>query len=661
MTETEILNYINDENNNQLLARKNYLKNNYPFILDYINKKIVSDIPINQKIYLIRKKLSTPPLCKNPNCNKIVKYVSPKYGYKTYCSNKCSTLDPETQVKLKSTMKKKYGVEHNSQLEQHGEAMRKMYKEKGDDIVAKRRKTNKERFGEEEYMSTDKFKDATKETFQEKYGSDYYMGTEDFYEKVKKTVQEKYGVDNVLQSDEIIERIKITMDEKYGTSGSLGRKGIVEKGLATKKELYGDNYEKIIEKILATKEERYGTNGSLEKKIIFEKAKKTLKKKTGYEYAMQIPEIKKKSLNVKNEKWRKKFKDEFPHLNIISITNTNDNIKILCPNCNSIYETYDTLIRGRNMYNIEQCTICHPKNDNFRSYAEKQLYNFIHDEITTEIIPNCRNIIPYELDIYLPKHNIAFEYNGLIFHSELYGKEKKYHLNKTIECNKQNIQLIHIWEDEWINKLNIVKSRIRNLFGISNKIYARKCIIKKVENDIERKFLNENHLQGYVASSIKIGLYYNNELSAIMTFGNNRFGKNVHQDGHYELLRFANKLNTQIIGGASKLMSYFIKNYNVTNIISFADRCWTIEDKNLYKSLGFVFKGYTELNYWYVINKKKIHRMNFTKEKLKEKGYINTDNSHLTEREILANNGIYRLWGCGNLKYEMCVNKKSRI
>jgi len=73
------------------------------------------------------------------------------------------------------------------------------------------------------------------------------------------------------------------------------------------------------------------------------------------------------------------------------------------------------------------------------------------NESNNRSVLNC-----LELDIYLPEYNVAIEFNGLYWHSELY-KEKDYHLNKTLECKKKGVDLLHIFEDDWVFKQDIIK------------------------------------------------------------------------------------------------------------------------------------------------------------------------------------------------------------
>ena len=216
--------------------------------------------------------------------------------------------------------------------------------------------------------------------------------------------------------------------------------------------------------------------------------------------------------------------------------------------------------------------------------------------------------------------------------------------------------MIHIYEDDWMFKQEIVKSRILNILGKSlEKIYARKCVINVInDNNTVRSFLEENHLQGFVGSTVKLGLYYNNELVSLMTFGNLRKAMgNKSKENCFELLRFCNKKNTNVIGAANKLFKFFILNYKYNEIISYADRSWSIG--NLYEILNFKFDKKTSPNYYYIINNKRYHRFNFRKDKLINDGY----DSKKTEHEIMLERKIYKIYDSGNLKYTFIENSFS--
>ena len=115
--------------------------------------------------------------------------------------------------------------------------------------------------------------------------------------------------------------------------------------------------------------------------------------------------------------------------------------------------------------------------------------------------------------------------------------------------------------------------------------------------------------------------------------------------GEFEMLRFCNKLNTNVIGGASKLFKYFLKTYNPSQITTYADRSYS--NGNLYKQLGFGFIHKTQPNYYYIIDNIRYHRFNFRKDKLIREGF----DSNKTEHEIMLERKIYRIYDSGNLKF----------
>jgi len=209
--------------------------------------------------------------------------------------------------------------------------------------------------------------------------------------------------------------------------------------------------------------------------------------------------------------------------------------------------------------------------------------------------------------------------------------------------------LIHIYEDDWLYKQDIVKSMILNKLGKStNKIYARKTEVRELtDNRFIREFLNKNHLQGFIGGKVKLGLFFDNELVSLMTFGKRRvaMGKKISNKGEYELLRFCSKLNTNVVGGANKLFKFFVRNYQPKEITTYADRSWS--NGNLYKQLGFEYQGKTNPNYHYIIDGIRHYRFNFRKDKLIKDGY----SKDKTEHQIMINRKIYRIYDSGNLKF----------
>ena len=206
---------------------------------------------------------------------------------------------------------------------------------------------------------------------------------------------------------------------------------------------------------------------------------------------------------------------------------------------------------------------------------------------------------------------------------------------------------------------NCVYLRVGGNFNAkSEKMTNQKFDIFIYENlkynfDIEplNKFLEDNHIQGKLGAKVRVGLYHNEELVSLMTFGSLRKSLgSKSQEGDWELLRFCNKLNTNVVGGASKLLKYFINNYKPDNIISYADRRWS--EGNLYYNLGFKLVGETRPNYFYLNTSRRESRFKYRKDILVKQGY----DPNKTEREIMKERGYLRIYDCGTLKFEYKSN-----
>jgi len=284
-----------------------------------------------------------------------------------------------------------------------------------------------------------------------------------------------------------------------------------------------------------------------------------------------------------------------------------------------------------------------------QSKEELELLEFIKNIYKGEIKTNVRLFPKNEIDIYLPELNIGIEYNGLYWHSEKANRFKDYHFNKYKQAIDNNIRLIQIFSDEWLNKKNIVKNKLRSVLNITEtKIYARKCSIKEILFKEKNQFLDNYHIQGSDRSSIKLGLFLKEELVAVMTFSHPRIalGGNKNDKKIYELSRYATKYN--VIGGASKLLNFFIKNFNPTKIYSYSDNRWTDPNNNMYLKIGFKKEKESSPNYFYTKDYlKRYHRFNFNKKILKKMGC----DVNKTEFEIMEELGYTKIWDCGTTKF----------
>lgn len=509
------------------------------------------------------------------------------------------------------------------------------------------KKTCIDRYGEDNIMKTNCGKNKLSNSLIEKYGVEHYSKTDEYKEKYKKTCQDKYGVDNSFQVEEFKEKIKKTCQDKYGVDYPQQSKEILDKSIKSNIEKYGVERplqnDKILNKLKENNLRKYGVECVYQLSYIRKLSIEKCQDKYGVDYYTQSDEFKNRIKENREQITFDKYSSIVSENMNYNILKYESNIFEIRHNlCNSNFKINRDLLYGRIFTNSKLCINCNPVNNQISS-MELELIDYIKSLYKgNDIIVKDREILHgKELDIYLPSLNLAIEFNGVYWHSELY-KDSNYHIDKTEMCASKNIELIHIWEDDWLYKNDIIKSIIKNrLYAINNKIYARKCEIREVNSKESRKFLSVNHIQGFAKSKYKLGLYYNNNLISLMTFGY----RMTNSKREFELIRFCNLLNTNVIGGASKLFKYFIDNYIYDSIVSYADVSMFVGD--LYKNLGFYYKHRTNPNYYWVVDSIRKHRFNYNKKKLVKEGY----DSKLTEVEIMHQRGYYRLWSCGQDKY----------
>lgn len=285
------------------------------------------------------------------------------------------------------------------------------------------------------------------------------------------------------------------------------------------------------------------------------------------------------------------------------------------------------------------------------SSMEECIINYIETIYRGVILHGNRDILGgRELDIYIPEKKIAIEFNGDYWHSDCM-KDKKYHQQKTLDCAKQGIQLIHIFEYEWNNEIKKDKilNYIRKLVMLNSvkKIYARKTTVVEVSKEEAKDFIDKHHLQNYIAADINIGLIYNNELVSVLSLGKPRFN-NYSQ---YEIIRYCNRDDIVVVGGLEKLFNYFKLKYSPESVITYSDL--SKFNGNCYLKIGFKtnVNMITEPNYVWVSPDKAtvLSRYQCQKHKLLVYGLGGCDE---TEDEIMRNLGFLRVYDSGNLRLE---------
>jgi len=287
------------------------------------------------------------------------------------------------------------------------------------------------------------------------------------------------------------------------------------------------------------------------------------------------------------------------------------------------------------------------------SLVEVKCREFV-ESLGVSVIPNTRTVLPskMELDIYIPTHNFAIEVNGIFWHSQEHHKksEKNYHLNKTLEANAMGITLLHFWCSELIHKENIVRSIISAKLGISTRIFARKCLIKEIDPHVARKFLDDNHLSGFSGAMVHIGLLYNGQLVHVTSIGKPR---NSHSKYTYEVIRSASIINHTVVGGFSKCLAHFTRQYcdSGDTIMSYADRRYATGKS--YLTVGFDQIPSSAPGYWWIGDKVIYNRQSFMKKDLHRK--LENFDPTKTEDENMFQNKYRKLWDCGNLKFVYTV------
>ena len=468
--------------------------------------------------------------------------------------------------------------------------------------IVKKRLENSllEKWGVDHYSKTDEFKEKVKETSLNNWGVNHYSKTDEYKEKIKNTSLERYDVDNPLKSEKVKNKIKITNFEKWGV----------------------DNYAKTNEfkvRIKETSFKKWGVSSYSKSEECKEKVKLDNIEKWG------VDNYNKSNLSKLNKKI---YSNNF----ITYLENKVSRYK--CGKGHEFEILSDNYLK-RLDHNIPLCTVCHPIGD-LKSVKEKELFEFIKTIYNEKVIQSYRDGL--EIDIYLPDLNLGFEFNGLYYHSNKF-KENNYHIKKTKYFKEKGIRIIHVWEDDWIYKRDILESQIKNWLGLTtNKIFARKCYVKEIKDSkIVTKFLEENHIQGKVGSSLKLGLYYEGNLFSLMTFDHYE-GRNKMEPGGWNINRFCNKINYNIIGAASKLFKHFIKRYEVKRVISYSDSDWSLGF--LYEKLGFEKINEGNPDYKYILNGSRIHKSKFRK-----------SNTGISENKL----NLLKIYDCGKTKWEIKI------
>jgi len=435
-------------------------------------------------------------------------------------------------------------------------------------------------------------------------------------EKTKNTNIDKYGYDVPIKNPDIFQKVKDTTKKNWGTEFIMKVEEVKNKSVSTRKPR-----QKEIQKNRERRcKEKHGVVNQMYRCEVREKLSK-----------FHIERSRERIINLLNKL----------DLTVLEYTKCSDKCKLKCNNCGNEFEA-----NPNHLFDIRRMNCCQGCAESRYGKTQREISDFC-EQYFEDVIENDRSILNgKEIDILIPQANIGIEYDGFYWHCEASGgKSRKYHLDKTILAKEKGISLIHIFEDEWLFKKDIVKSILKSKFRkLDKSIFARKCEKEVVKLDIvdARHFYNDNHLQGYSPGD-HTALIYKGEIVSCITIGTPRFNKNYKS----EIIRFCNKKFTSVVGGLSKLISNVLNDDN-NSIITYADARYG--NGSGYLKSGFKYLTMTNPGYYYIKNYNKESRLKYQKHKLKN--LLELYNQNLTEWENMKLNGYDRIWDCGNYVFE---------
>lgn len=552
------------------------------------------------------------------------------------CSERCR------QARIRATSRDRYGAD-NVFASEYGKA--------------KIKQTNLAKYGVEYYMQTAESKSRFKETMQRKYGVSSPLQSKEIREKLKRTSRERYGTDYpiensevrqkaadtamrhggfTLQRSDLQDKIKKTNLAKYGVENPQQNKEVRQRTYNTNLDRYGVKFptqsKEVQNKTIETNRRRYGVDRPMQSNEVQRKVKQTLQEHFGSDVQnpMDVPELRKKALDHSQETFRKLYGTPYS----FAVPEYREKIK------QSMMEKY-----GVPYY-------CMTEDCNEKNYHRISKVNSAFGELLeSNSITYCfeRYVGRCAYDICIDNSNYLIEINPTITHNSFMsvfdkssnGLDKNYHLDKTNLARQSGFTCLHIWDwDDWAKVVEIVKPK-------SKVVYARKCEIRELDTVTCREFLQQHHLQDSCrGQTVRLGLYYQDELVMAMTFGKPRYNKNFE----WELLRLCTKSDVSVVGGAERLWKWFLTNYTPNSVISYCDNAKFSGE--VYTRLGMTLSNITPPNkHWYNLKTKE----HITNNLLLQKGFDNlfsTDFGKGTDNEqLMIEAGWLPIYDCGQMVY----------
>ena len=489
--------------------------------------------------------------------------------------------------------------------------------------------------------------------------------SEDIKKKRTETMIGKYGVSNLFEVEEVRQKGLDARRAKFKAQKEQRERDFVpdprtpqQKYGETMVERYGVTSNLLIprskekeqerqEKVRKTVQERFGVDSIGKSKVVRGKVKKTCLERYGVTCALNTP-------NLKSKRKIKKRYDTY--LNFARFSHISKPEFTLEEWMSTDKEYLPWRSAENNRVFLAKYNGYPPIGKFDTTSIERAIHRMLDSMNIKYELYNRTRLSPYELDIYLPCHNIAIECNGMYYHSD-YFIDRGYHQEKKRYCEEHGIRLLAFWERDIKFKSRIVKSIIQNTLKKNKcKVPARKCTTRDISSKQSAEFVNKHHIQGTTGAKYHVGLYFNNKLVSVATFSKPRFSKNATDINEVELIRFCSRKGVTVIGALGKLISHFCKIHkNVKSILTYADN--SLFSGVGYKVVGFVYSHLTEPDYFYSKYTQVLSRYQCQKHKLKK--LLKTYDPKLSEYENMRANSYCRIYGYGQHVLRLNVNYRS--
>ena len=527
--------------------------------------------------------------------------------FRRTCSVSCAAHDPQRKSQTAATLEARYGG-HHTQAAEYKEAAALRAQTNGS--YARGQQTFQERYGARSAFGLKKTQDKIAQTNLQRYGHANPMVAHDIQararettlqrhgaffnpEKTKQTVKQKWGVENPMQCSEIKDRARETTLQRHGAFFNP-------------------------EKMQATMVERYGVPHPMQCREIKDRAQR-IYRSTVYNRIISRLEDKVKPLFTLEE--------------FYSVDNS------LPWQCISCSRTFDSCLSDGK---VPRCLSCNPI---ARRGLENEIRDILEQRYGLQSKSDRQTLAGREIDIFFKQRNIGIEVNGTYWHSSIF-KPKDFHQQKALDAMSAGVQLVHIFEHDWHANQQQILAHLDALFHHDiSRIAARACTVRQVTAAEAAEFIDSHHLSGNcLGSRVRLGIYHNDILEGVMTFGAPRYNKQYE----WELLRYCTRSGRLVVGGGSKLLKYFERHWQPTSLISYANLDHSTG--GIYRACGFVQDGISPPGYFYVDGQgNTVSRSGATKQLLNKK--LGNPCPALSEGEAAAELGLLKIYNSGNLKF----------